>query len=391
MKDSRYALTNALLYTALVTLILLAPLYIYTVYIKQIHEIQNELILKQHSARIVSAMEAYDENRGSYFEYPRFKRLKSGLYDLHFKPIFSLIDFPIEHYSVGYHIDDSGYAYLILSLPHDRYFGAEYLIVGNRLSYAPVYERVATVLLSIVILVFFLSLFFLRRFAQPFRRVNQKLDNFIKDTMHEINTPLSIININIDLFNRKHPQSKYLQRIKAAAKTLSNIYNDMDYLIKNKQIVFEYATIDFSAFVRERVTYFNEVAAMKGITIASDIDEEIELNFNATQLQRIVDNNLSNAIKYSFENTIVEVALKKREISCDLTFKDYGIGIEDTEKIFERYYREETGKAGFGIGLNIVKSIMDETGISLTVHSAPKKGTTFIYTFPARLCKDRTD
>jgi len=57
LKDNQYAFKNAALYAVLIALILLAPLYVYTVYIKNIHEIQNELFLKQHSARIISAME----------------------------------------------------------------------------------------------------------------------------------------------------------------------------------------------------------------------------------------------------------------------------------------------------------------------------------------------
>ena len=382
MNDNRYAITNAALYTGLITIILLAPLYLYTVYIKQIHEIQNELMLKQHSARIISAMEAYDENTESYFEYPRFKRIESGLYDLHFKPIFTLIDFPMQRFAAGYHIDTNHHTYLIIPLPQGRYFGADYLIVGNTLSYATVYQKVALILSAIIILVFLLSLLFLHHFAEPFRRVNQKLDNFIKDTVHEINTPLSIINVNIDLFNRKNPENKYLQRIKAASKTLSNIYNDMEYLIKNRQLVFEPSEIDMGDFVRERIRYFNEVAAMKGITIDYDLEEHILLQFNSGQLQRIVDNNISNAVKYSHENSIVEVRLSRKTAACELLFRDYGVGIADTEKIFERYYREETGKAGFGIGLNIVKAIMEETGVGLEVRSSPGKGSTFIYTFP---------
>lgn len=354
---------------------------------KNIHEIQNELLLKQHSALIISAMEEYDETRESYFEFPRFKRVQSGLYDLNYHPIFTLIDTPMEHSSSGYHIDNTQYSYLIVALPPYRYFNADYLIVGNQLSYAPVYQKVATILLSIVILVFSLSIFFLNRFALPFKRINQKLDNFIKDSMHEINTPLSIINVNIDLFNLKNPKNKYLQRIKAATKTLSNIYNDMDYLIKNQQIVFEYEDIDASAFVRERILYFDEVAAMKDIVIVADVEDGITLHFNATQLQRIIDNNISNAIKYSYEESTIEVTIKRIDGQCELIFKDYGFGIEDTNKIFDRYYREETGKGGFGIGLNIVKSIMEETGIELSVQSTPKEGSTFIYTFPPSLLK----
>ena len=385
MKDNQYAYKNAAIYTGLITVILLAPLYIYTVYMKNIHEIQNELFLKQQSALIVSAMEEYDETRESYFEFPRFKRVQAGLYNLNFEPIFTLIDVPMEHFSIGYHIDDTKHAYLIVALPPHRYFDADYLIVANTLSYAPVYQKVAMILLAIVVVVFFLSIFFLNRFALPFKRVNEKLDNFIKDSMHEINTPLSIINVNIDLFNLKNPKNKYLQRIKAATKTLSNIYNDMDYLIKNQQLVFAYEDIDASAFVRERILYFDEVAAMKGIAISADVEDGITLHFNATQLQRIIDNNISNAIKYSYEESRIEVTLRRVEGRCELIFKDYGFGIEDTDKIFDRYYREETGKGGFGIGLNIVKSIMEEAGIELSVASTPKEGSTFTYIFPSSL------
>ncbi len=381
LKDSQYALKNAFIYTILIALILLAPLYIYTVYMKSIYEVQNELLLKQRSTLILSAMEEFDETREDAFEYPRFKSIESGLYDLHFEPIFSLITKPIAKFSPGYHIYDD-HAYLIVSLPAQRYFDAEYMIIANSLSYASLYQRVSIILLSIVILVFTLSFVFLDLFSQPFKRVNEKLDNFIKDSMHEINTPLSIINVNIDLYNQKYDSSKYLQRIKAATKTLSNIYNDMDYLIKNKKLDFIPEAIDLKAFMAERISYFDEVAAMKNIVIVSDLDDDMNIFFNTTQLQRIIDNNLSNAIKYSYEESSIEVALKRDESGIRLMFTDHGVGIADSDKIFERYYREETGKGGFGIGLNIVRSIMDEAGIGLEVISQLKKGSTFIYTFP---------
>jgi len=386
LNDNRYAIKNAALFTAIIAIILIAPLYTYTLYMKKIYEIQNELKLKQRSATIISAMEAFDSNKAAYFEYPRFKELTSGLYNLHFKPIFTLINQPIKHFSAGYHIESNNLSYLILPLPHGRYFEADYLIIANTISFAPIYERVFSVLIAIIIIIFLLSLLFLHRFAQPFKQVNERLDNFIKDSVHEINTPLSIINVNIDLFNRKHESSKYLQRIKAATKTLSNIYNDMEYLIKNKTLSQERERINFSTFLRERIFYFKEIAAMQSITIAGEVDEGLFITFNPVQLQRIIDNNLSNAIKYSHEYSIVTVTLHSNKKGCVLQFQDYGIGIEDTQMIFERYYREESGKAGFGIGLNIVKSILDEYHITLQVNSAPQRGSTFTYTFPKTLC-----
>jgi two-component system OmpR family sensor kinase len=390
VNDARYALKNAFIYTTLVALILLAPLYVYTVYMKNVHEIRNELSLKHHAERIVNVMEEFGTRKEPTFHFPRFQLVQAGLYDRHFRPVFSLIEAPIEHFAPGYH-GEGEYTYYIAALPEHRYFDASYLIVGNHLSYVPVYEKVATILLSIVVLVFLLSLFFLNRFALPFKRVNQKLDNFIKDSMHEINTPLSIINVNIDLYNRKNPENKYLTRIKAAAKSLSNIYYDMDYLIKNEKGNFVYEPIDLRGYVQERIDYFMEVAAMKNIVITSEMLCDATIRFNPVQLQRIVDNNLSNAIKYSHENTAIAVRLECSERGCALSFKDEGIGIEDTERIFERYYREEGDKGGFGIGLNIVKKIADDAGIALEIASEPGKGSCFTYIFPHSMIREQPD
>ncbi len=326
-------------------------------------------------------MEEYDSEREAYFEYPRFKRIESGLYDLHYKPIFTLISGTFSSMTENYHIYND-YAYLVLSLPQNRYFDAEYLIMGNKLSYASVYLKVASILLSVVLLVFLLSFFFLNHFALPFKRVNEKLDNFIKDSMHEINTPLSIIKVNIGLHNRKFPQSKYLQRIQVATKTLSTIYDDMDYLIKNRRIVFKEERIDLKAFLKERVEYFHEIADMKNIHLSCLECDEVSIMFNTTQLQRIIDNSISNSIKYSNDTSNIEISLHNRNSICEMSFKDYGIGMKNPKKIFERYYRESSQVGGFGIGLNIVKDIIDEHKISLHVSSVYKEGSTFTYTFP---------
>ena len=141
-------------------------------------------------------MQEYNQNE-EYFEYPRFKTFESGLYDEGFQPIFSLVNYKIKYFKDGYHLDNND-AYLIVKLPKDRYFGAKYLIVKNRLSFAVIYEKIMYILFSIAILIFILSVFFLQSFAKPFHEMNKQLDNFIKDSMHEINTPLSIINVNID-------------------------------------------------------------------------------------------------------------------------------------------------------------------------------------------------
>ncbi|MDP3120578.1 MAG: HAMP domain-containing sensor histidine kinase [Sulfuricurvum sp.] len=380
MNDNRYALKNAFLYTMLVAMLLLVPTYVYVTYMKHVKEIQYEFTLKGQSHLVIRAMEDFDQTQETPFEYPRFQSFQSGLYDEHFSPVFTLIKEPLAIHKVGYHIQDN-YAYLVVSLPERRYFEAAYLIVGGNISYVSVYQDVVIILLVISLLIFILSLFFLDRFALRFLRVNQRLDRFIKDSMHEINTPLSIINVNIDLYNRGHSTNKYFQRIKAATKTLATIYNDMDYLIKNERIAFDYELINLSHYLRERIDYFEEVAALRNITIEADITDGIFLFFNPTQLQRIIDNNISNAIKYSYEEGKIEISLKANNDQCLMIFKDNGVGIKDSKQIFDRYYRENKEKGGFGIGLNIVKSIIDHANIDLEIDSKEERGSTFTYRF----------
>lgn len=385
MNDNNYAVKNAFFYSFLITSILLTPLYLYYIYTKQVFEVKNELQLRTQANLIIKTMERFSQSKESVFHYPRTFENPSGLYSKEFTPIFTLITNPLDDFTPGYHIHDNQSTF-ILKLPEKRYFGANYLIIQSKISYLSIYFNLAQILLSIIAVIFLLSLFFLNRFAQPFKRVNKKLDNFIKDTMHEVNTPLSIINVNIDLFSMKNREDKYLKRIKAATKTLANVYNDMDFLIKKNQLPFERETINLSLFLEERVDYFKEVASLKEVEILTDIATDIYINFNRSKLQRVIDNNLSNAIKYSFEKDTVTVTLKPNEHnSYVLCFIDQGIGIKDTSEIFTRYYREDRDKGGFGIGLNIVKAITDEAGITLFVSSAPKNGSSFCYTLPPEM------
>ena len=386
MNEATYAPKNALLYTLLVAAILLAPLYIYAVYLKSTHDVGNELTLKAHADIIITRMEEFGALNEPTFEFPRFALVKAGLYDRNFQPVFSLIEAPLERYSPGYHEQD-GIAYYVRTLPENRYFNAAYLITLNEVSYIGIYQKVVLVLLIISGLVFALSLFFLNRFAQPFKLVNRKLDRFIKDSIHEINTPLSIINVNVDLFNRQNETNKYMQRIKAAAKTLSTIYNDMDCLIKEQTKDFTVTTIQLDRVLKERIEYFKEVAALKAIEIRSDIEARIFIDFSEEKLQRVIDNNISNAIKYSHDNAEIMIVLERVEAGCLLRFRDRGVGIREPKRIFERYYRENMEKGGFGIGLNIVKQIIDDAGIELKVESEVGEGSTFSYLIPSSLIR----
>ncbi len=380
LDKQRYALKYGLLYSAIIAVILIVPFFVYIDLMIHINETRSQIEMKKKSYEILQKMQAYQGSNDDYFTFPRYNRYRGGLYDAGLKPVFTLLNSMPLSFEAGYH-EDKNRRYYVLPLPDGRFFGAKYLILEGDVNNYEIYRMALLVALSIVLLLFLLSYFVFKNFALPFEKVNRRLDSFIKDSMHEINTPLSIINVNIDMFAQKFGENKYMTRIKAASKTLATIYNDMDYLIKQDRFGFEKESIDMSAFIRERVAYFQDVASLRQIVIHENVEEDITLYFNPTKLQRIVDNTISNAIKYSHEKSIVNVILTLKEGRIVFEVEDFGVGIEKPEKIFERYYRENLNKGGFGIGLNIVKRIVDEHGIELTITSHPGKGSKFSYRF----------
>jgi signal transduction histidine kinase len=109
---------------------------------------------------------------------------------------------------------------------------------------------------------------------------------------------------------------------------------------------------------------------------------ELHVHFNETKLQRIIDNTLTNAIKYTLPNESVEVTLKKVGSYAEFIVSSKSKIIQDTDKVFDAYYREREDKSrdGFGLGLRLVKSICDEEGVNVCVFSDDSL-TTFIYQF----------
>ena len=132
------------------------------------------------------------------------------------------------------------------------------------------------------------------------------------------------------------------------------IYEDLEYYMQQNMVKDEKTDINFSLFLERRIEFFNDLVISKNIKFTKNIQNDIHIIFNELELYRIIDNNISNAIKYSKDGSIVEISLQKDNDQIRLIFKDEGIGIKDKSKIFERYYRGDKITGGFGIGLSIV-------------------------------------
>lgn len=204
-------------------------------------------------------------------------------------------------------------------------------------------------------------------------------DFFLKKIIHEMNTPLSVISLNVDNLERELGPKEQFEAIKASSKSLSSIYNDLYYLTKKENIQKHIKAINLVNFLSSRIIFFDEIAKTKNIIIDLEIDSEFEVLMDEYELERIIDNTISNAIKYSFENTTITILLS----NFNLQIINEGIKIEDTSLIFEKYYQEKVKNIGLGLGLNIVKSICDSYEIEVEIES--NEFTTFKYIFPQNL------
>jgi len=211
----------------------------------------------------------------------------------------------------------------------------------------------------------------------------QAQDRFIRSAIHEINTPLAVIMTHIDIYKMRHGSDRYLAKIEAGAKMIATIYDDLSYMVKKHRRNYPVEQIDFSDFLHERVRFFQEIALGNGHPVITEIEDDITIVFSEVELQRVIDNNLSNAIKYARKSTPVIVSLSRLGSTVRLMFASRSRKIIDTRRIFEPFHREESLVEGFGLGLEIVRAICDKHGVEIVVTS-DENDTIFRYDFIER-------
>lgn len=221
---------------------------------------------------------------------------------------------------------------------------------------------------------------------------------FIADMVHQIKTPLSVIISNTSLIEMKSNLefstctalierksnlefSTNIAQINSAINMLSNSYEDLSYIISNDTIEYKPIKINLSNFLDERINFFDIIAQANDKTLLPTIERDIWLTINDTELERIIDNNLSNAIKHSNEKSDIEIVLTKSGDEIYLQFISKGKEIRDVSMIFNKDYTENhSAKRSLGLGLNMVKTICKKNHIKYSAHSEENTNT-FTYIF----------
>lgn len=337
-------------------------------YIDLVKSNMQNIVSKASNEIIVSHMTdgIFDKNR-----YLNNQDYKIAFYDKDKRLLFGNLE---ENFSFEYNFYYDEDKLLILDSSTVGHLGVWYIALKDN----SLKEKISKLKFNIVaIFLIFYSIIALvgwylaKLFLKPIKEEREKLNNFIKDTTHELNTPISALIMSSDGENLT---KKQLERIKFSAKRVSEIYKDLTYIflenIEKKSI----EKIDLSEIIKDEICHFEPMCARKKLNISLDL-QEFNYLINKDDFIRLFNNLFSNAIKYNKIDGKIEIVLKNRE----LIIKDSGIGIPKykIKDIFNRYYRATNQSGGFGLGLNIVNMICKTYNIKIEVDSFEDKGTTF--------------
>jgi len=365
------------LYSFFTIVILLFISFLYFSFQKDLMLQKKRIMMQEYANDFVFRLKDLHINFDKYKYYPRDEKFNSAIYDSDRKLIFSTLE--------SKDVDLDAVAYISNSMihfieePESYYLGAKYVVLEIPDDEKWLISLGKEITLFVIVAFFFMILFgyfLLKLFLRPMKQSLHLLDRFIKDTTHELNTPISAIITNVEMIDTSkldEKLAKKIKRIDIGAKTISNIYEDLTFLTLNNKIISQNNNLDLTTITRQRVEYFRTLAEVKKLQIITELEDGVTIYCDKKKIIKIIDNLLSNAIKYNKIKGKIIIKLKNSSLSIEDTGK--GMSEEQVEDLFQRYIRFDNSVGGFGIGLNIVSIIAKEYNFKIDVSSSLSKGT----------------
>lgn len=209
---------------------------------------------------------------------------------------------------------------------------------------------------------------------KPLEASISTLDKFTKDLIHDLNTPVTSIKLNMKILNKDKniADNKALQRVSRSVDTISELHENLTILLQEK--TFQIHEMNIYDIVQEVVQIQEQIYPTLSFEISHS---KLKAKINPNAMKQILQNIISNACKYNSKNGYVKIYTKDNS----LYIQDSGSGIEEPNKIFERSY---SSKHSSGIGLDIVKRLAQSMNIDIKVQSS-LEGSVFILTFSQNL------
>lgn len=225
------------------------------------------------------------------------------------------------------------------------------------------------------------------KMAEELSGIETLRTDFIANVSHELKTPLAVIQNYASMLQNPalsdELQIEYAKNIVRASKRLTDLITNILKLnkLENQQIYPETAVYDLGEQLCECMLGFEEAWEAKNLELDVDMEEDIRIKADAELMTLVWNNLFSNAVKFTEEGGRIGIGLKKEEDKVVVTVSDTGCGIapEVGQHIFEKFYQGDTSHAaqGNGLGLALVKRVIDITGGEISVQSKLGEGTTF--------------
>jgi len=231
------------------------------------------------------------------------------------------------------------------------------------------------------------------------QEMNNLRTKFLENIAHEIRTPISLINGYLSLALENLNNEKILTKnIKSALsnsnKVLSNANEILELLkLQKGMLPVKKTAINIDSFLRDIVFSFSSLAELKKIKLVynSNIPENIVVESDKNRIEKILNNFISNAIKFSPSESkiIVDVNITNGNLIIKVTDFGEGIAKSEQEKIFQRFYQTPSSSnvGGVGVGLSLAKDFAESLNGTISVESEPGKGATFIVSIPVKETK----
>ena len=270
-----------------------------------------------------------------------------------------------------YPIKDSSDFYLKLSLTPKSYH--------DKIHY--LHQDLVTEGLLTFITIFLLSALFSLYALYPLRNALLLTREFVKDILHDFNTPIATMRLNLSLLKRQIGENKKVSRIERSIENILWLEENLrNYLHAQNSELEEFNLLEL---IEERVHMIEQNYPKLNYKI--DIAPNIILQSHKKDFARVIDNIIVNASKYNKEHGSIDISYTQKQRT--LTIKDTGKGIKHPKKIFKRFYKEH--ERGLGIGLHIVKKLTDILKIKIEVQSKLEEGTVVTLTLGERLILSR--
>ena len=201
---------------------------------------------------------------------------------------------------------------------------------------------------------------------KPLREALRLNDEFVKDILHDFNTPLAAIKLNVSLLKKKFGTDRVVQNIEKSITQVLALQNNLKCFLMRHPTQAD--RFDLVALLKERIEHFALLYPSIDFQLHFDT-KTFYIYSNKGLVMRIVDNLLSNAAKYNKRSGKVIVRLLKNRVIIE----DTGKGIANPDKVMQRFYKEQ--ERGVGLGLSIVHKLCMELGIAISIESKKGQGT----------------